>query len=194
MKQKNIKLILGSKSPRRQKFIQELGFPFEVRTKEVEEIYPEDLEKKKVPEYLAKLKSEPLKSGIADNEILITSDTIVLLYGEVIGKPKSREHAIDTLKKLSNNSHTVISGVNLFNPKKEVSFSVETNVYFDKLSDEEITDYVDKFEPFDKAGSYAIQEWIGFIGVKKIEGCYYNIVGFPMNAIYQKIKSEFDNI
>lgn len=187
----NIKLILGSKSPRRQKFIQELGFPFEVRTKEVEEIYPESLDKKLVPEFLAKLKAEPLKDGIKPNEILITSDTIVLQKGEVIGKPKSREHAIETLHKLSNNSHTVISGVNLYNPNKEVSLSVETKVYFDALSEEEIIDYVDKFEPFDKAGSYAIQEWIGFIGVKKIEGCYYNIVGFPMNAIYQKIKEEF---
>lgn len=187
----NIKLILGSKSPRRQKFVQELGFPFEVRTKEVEEIYPKDLSPENVPEYLAKLKSHPLKNEISENEILITSDTIVLQDGEIIGKPKSREHAIETLKKLSNNTHTVISGVNLFNPNKEVSFSVQTKVYFDELSEQEIIDYVDKFEPFDKAGSYAIQEWIGFVGVKKIEGCYYNIVGFPMNAIYQSIKSNF---
>lgn len=183
-----LKLILGSKSPRRQQFIKELGFPFEVRTKEVEEIYPKHLELEKVPEFLAKLKAEPLKNEILDNEILITSDTIVLQNGEIIGKPKSKEDAFNTLKKLSNNSHTVISGVNLFSQSKETSFSVKTKVYFDQLSEEEMRFYIEKFQPFDKAGSYAIQEWIGYIGVQKIEGCYYNIVGFPMNAIYQHLK------
>ncbi len=183
------KLVLGSKSPRRQALIGELGFPVEIRTDEIEEIYPEDLAKEKVPEYLAKLKAQPLIATLAENEILVTSDTIVLLEGSVIGKPKDREDAMQMLRNLSGKSHTVITGVNLVSTDKSHHFSTKTEVHFSVLSDEEITHYVDAHKPFDKAGSYGIQEWLGYIGVSKIEGCYYNVMGLPLHDLYRALKN-----
>ena len=187
----NFKLVLGSKSPRRQALIQELGFPVEIRMKEVEEIYPDDLASEDVPEFLAKLKASPLKNGLKDDEILVTSDTIVLLDGEVVGKPVDSDGAKEMLARLSGNSHTVISGVCLTSNKKQHSFSSHTNVFFNDLSSEEINHYVDTFQPMDKAGSYGIQEWIGYIGVSKIEGCYYNVMGLPLHDLYRALKTKF---
>lgn len=187
----NFKLVLGSKSPRRQALIQELGFPVEIRIKEVEEIYPDDLPSEKVPEFLAKLKAAPLTDSLYDDEILVTSDTIVLLDGEVIGKPKNAAGAKEMLARLSGNTHTVISGVCLTSSKKQYSFSSDTKVFFDVLSSDEINHYVDTFQPMDKAGSYGIQEWIGYIGVSKIEGCYYNVMGLPLHDLYRALKAEF---
>lgn len=185
------KLILGSKSPRRQALIQELGFPVEIRIKEVEEIYPDDLSSEKVPEFLAKLKAAPLKNGLADDEILVSSDTIVLLNGEVLGKPANADEAKKMIARLSGNTHTVISGVCLTSNKKQHSFSSHTKVFFDELTSEEINHYVETFKPMDKAGSYGIQEWIGYIGVSKIEGCYYNVMGLPLHDLYRALKTEF---
>ena len=187
----NFKLVLGSKSPRRQALVQELGFPVEIRIKEVEEIYPADLSSRDVPQFLAKLKAEPLLESLADNEILITSDTIVLLSDEVIGKPKSKEDAKKMLARLSGKMHTVISGVCLSSNKLQHSFSSHTQVHFDALTAEEIEHYVETFMPLDKAGSYGIQEWIGYIGVAKIEGCYYNVMGLPLHDLYKELKSKF---
>ena len=187
----NFKLVLGSKSPRRQALIQELGFPVEIRIKEVEENYPDDLPSEKVPEFLAKLKAVPLKDSLADNEILVTSDTIVLLEGDVIGKPKNAADAKEMLGRLSGKTHTVISGVCLTSNQKQYAFSSHTKVFFDELSKEEINHYVDTFQPMDKAGSYGIQEWIGYIGVSKIDGCFYNVMGLPLHDLYRKLKSEF---
>lgn len=186
----NFKLVLGSKSPRRQALIQELGFPVEIRTKEVEEIYPEDLPSEEVPEYLAKLKASPLKDSLSDNEILVTSDTIVLLDGNVIGKPTDADAAKKMLAKLSGNTHSVITGVCLTSKGEEHTFSSRTKVFFNELSTEEINHYVDNFQPLDKAGSYGIQEWIGYIGVSKIEGCYYNVMGLPLHDLYRKLKDK----
>lgn len=186
-----IKLILGSKSPRRQSLIKELGFEVEIRQKEVEEIYPETLDSKMVPEYLSRLKAEPLIDSIKDNEVLVTSDTIVLLDDEVIGKPKSEKDAKEMIGRLSGRSHEVITGVCLTSIDKQITFSSTTHVEFDDLSQGEIDSYVDKFQPMDKAGSYAIQEWIGYIGVKGIRGCYYNVMGLPLNALYQSLKENF---
>lgn len=186
----NFKLILGSKSPRRQALIKELGFPVEIRTKEVEEIYPEDLPSTDVPEYLAKLKAAPLKDSLSDGEILVTSDTIVLLDGQVVGKPANEEAAKDMLRKLSGSTHTVITGVCLTSQNTEDTFSSQTKVFFGELSEEEINHYVETFKPLDKAGSYGIQEWIGYIGVSKIEGCYYNVMGLPLHDLYRKLKSK----
>lgn len=188
----NLKLVLGSKSPRRQTLIQELGFPVEIRIKEVEEIYPDDLPSHQVPEFLAKLKASPLKNTLSDEEILVTSDTIVLLDGEVVGKPADSDAAKEMLSRLSGNTHTVISGVCLTSNKKQHSFSSHTKVFFDTLSSEEINHYVDTFQPMDKAGSYGIQEWIGYIGVSKIEGCYYNVMGLPLHDLYRELKLEFN--
>lgn len=187
----NFKLVLGSKSPRRQSLIQELGFPVEIRIKEVEEIYPDDLSSEKVPEFLAKLKAAPLRDSLSDDEILVTSDTIVLLDGEVIGKPKNADGAKQMLARLSGNAHTVISGVCLTSNKKQYAFSSHTKVFFDVLSSDEINHYVDTFQPMDKAGSYGIQEWIGYIGVSKIEGCYYNVMGLPLHDLYRELKDKF---
>ena len=187
----DIKLVLGSKSPRRQALIQELGFPVEIRTKEVEEIYPDDLPTHEVPAYLSKLKAEPLRNSLAGDELLVTSDTIVLFDGRVVGKPSDANAAKEMLSKLSGNTHTVITGVSLTSNEKQVTFSSKTTVFFDELSSEEINHYVDTFQPLDKAGSYGIQEWIGYIGVKKIEGCYYNVMGLPLHDLYKNVKSNF---
>lgn len=185
------KLILASQSPRRQSLIKELGFPVEVRTKEVEEIYPDSLKAENVPEYLAKLKAQPLIPTIEADEILVTSDTIVVLDRQVIGKPKDREDSIKMLQNLSGRTHTVITGVNLYSLEKECSFSSHTDVYFSELTNEEIEHYVDTFSPFDKAGSYGIQEWIGYIGVQKIDGCYYNVMGLPLHDLFKALKNNF---
>ena len=185
----NIRIILGSKSPRRQALIKELGFKFEIRTKEVEEIYPADLPIEEVPEFLAKLKAEPIINALSENDILLTSDTVVIHNSEVIGKPKGRDEAIQMLTRLANSSHTVITGVSLISMEKSHSFSSKTEVYFSPISNEEIEAYVDKFEPFDKAGSYGIQEWLGYIAVEKIEGCYYNVMGLPLHDVYKALKN-----
>ena len=187
----DIKIILASKSPRRHALIEELGFPFEIRTKEVEEIYPESLELYSVPEFLADLKAGPLVDTLGTAELLLTSDTIVIHNGKILGKPKGKEDAKNMLRLLSGNMHEVVTGVCLQNRNKKISFSVKTNVHFMDLSKEEIEYYIDNFKPFDKAGSYGIQEWIGFIGVEKIEGCYYNVMGLPVGAVYKAIKNEF---
>ena len=186
-----ISLIIGSKSPRRQDLIKELRFPVEIRTEDVEEIYPDTLDPRMVPEYLSKLKAEPLVESLRDNDTLVTSDTIVLLDNDVIGKPKSEEEARNMLGRLSNRTHEVITGVCLTSNKKEFVFSSITKVTFSELSSEDIEHYVRAYSPMDKAGSYAIQEWIGFIGISKIEGCYYNVMGLPLHDLRRAIISEF---
>lgn len=185
------RIILGSKSPRRQALIKELGFDFEIRTKEVEEIYPEELNIRLVPEYLAKLKASSLENDISDNEILLTSDTVVILKNQLLGKPKNRTESIQMLKNLSGNMHEVITGVYLYSTSIQKTLSSITKVYFSELTEEEIENYVDTFEPYDKAGSYGIQEWIGYIGISKIEGCYYNVMGLPLHDIYKVLKTDF---
>jgi len=183
------KLVLGSKSPRRQALIKELGFPVEVRINEVDEIYPKDLSTAKIPEYLAKLKAQSLLPTLKEGEILITSDTIVLMEEKAIEKPKDRDDAIRMLQSLSGKSHTVITGVFLASNTKKHSFSTQTEVYFSNLVNAEIEHYIDTHQPFDKAGSYGIQEWIGYIGVEKIEGCYYNVMGLPLHDLYRALKA-----
>lgn len=190
---KQINLVLGSKSPRRQELIKELRFPVEIRTEEVEEVYPENLNPRDVPEFLSKLKAEPLRSGIGNSEVLVTSDTIVLLDDEVIGKPKSEDEACAMLERLSNKTHEVITGVCLTSNEKQLTFSSVTKVSFSELSSKDIMHYVKTYSPMDKAGSYAIQEWIGFIGISKIEGCYYNVMGLPLHDLSRALNNEFLN-
>jgi septum formation protein len=179
--------ILASQSPRRQELLKSLGIEFQVRLKEVEENYPEDLQVQQIPEYLARLKSNPFMSELTDKDLLITADTIVLLNGEVIGKPSGREGAETMLRKLSGNEHQVISGVCLSSQKKQKVFSALTNVLFKQLSEKEIQYYISVFRPFDKAGAYGIQEWIGFIGITHIEGSFYNVMGLPVQKLYEEI-------
>ena len=185
-KLKNKNLILASGSPRRQQFLKDLDLDFTIQLKEVEEVFPKDLKGKKIVKYLAQLKASPF-TNLKENDILITADTIVWHKGKMLGKPKSEEEAITMLMSLSGKKHKVYSGVCLKSASKEVVFSNTTTVFFRKLTKEEITFYVKKYNPLDKAGSYGIQEWIGLIGVKQIQGSYFNVMGFPVHKFYKEI-------
>jgi septum formation protein len=184
----NRHLVLGSGSPRRSDFLRELGLDFEVRLQEFEESYPSELKREEISEYLAKLKAKALEPVLSEEEILITADTIVWCEDEALGKPKDREEAIKMLQSLSNKSHEVISSVALTTTKKQVLLSDTTTVNFRKLTDEEIVYYVDHYEPFDKAGAYGIQEWLGYIGITEIRGSYFNVVGFPVQKFYTGLR------
>lgn len=188
-KLKNYKIILASGSPRRQQFLKDLDLDFEIRLKEIDEIYPTILKREEITNYLAELKSCAFDGTLAENEILITSDTIVWHNQRALGKPKDKEDAFTILKSLSNDTHEVITSV-CFNyaSKKHTIFEV-TKVTFNILTDETITYYIDKYRPFDKAGAYGIQEWIGFIGVTKIEGSYPNVMGLPVDKVYQYLST-----
>ena len=184
------KIILASNSPRRQQLLHEMGISFEVRVKPVDEIFPENLSNEEVAIFLCELKANAFaEDEFKDDELLITADTIVCLGDEILNKPNDRPHAIEMLTKLSGKKHEVITGVCLRSKEKMKSFSVSTNVYFRELSMNEIEYYVDAFHPFDKAGSYGIQEWIGFVGITKIEGSYFNVVGFPTEKIFEALKN-----
>ncbi|MDE5638793.1 MAG: Maf-like protein [Odoribacter sp.] len=182
------KLILASSSPRRQQLMQEAGFEFEVRLREVPEVYPDNLPVEKVPEYLACLKASAFKEDLQVDELLITADTIVSIHGKVVGKPHDREHAIGMLRELSGNKHTVISGLCLTTARKQKSCAVCTDVFFRELTEKEIVYYVDRYQPFDKAGAYGIQEWIGYVGIEKINGSFYNVMGLPVQTLYRQLK------
>ena len=188
-----MRIILGSKSPRRRELIQSIGLEAEIVLKsiEIDEIFPQEINPIEVASYLAELKSNPLITNLNSDELLITSDTVVLKDKEILGKPMNREEAISMIQSLSNSRHQVITGVHLRTSSKSLTISNSTDVIFDELTNEEVVYYVDKYKPFDKAGSYGIQEWIGYIGVSKIHGCYYNVMGLPLNALYQTMKLEF---
>ncbi|MEE9350272.1 MAG: Maf family nucleotide pyrophosphatase [Flavobacteriaceae bacterium] len=185
-KLKNYNLILASGSPRRQQFLKELQLDFSISLKEVDEVFPTNLKKEKITEFLAKLKAAAF-GELKDNDILVTADTIVWHNGKMLGKPQSNYEAQEILSQLSGNKHKVFSSVCLKSKDKEVVFSDVTTVYFNRLSQEEINYYVTKFIPYDKAGSYGIQEWIGLIGVKKIKGSYFNVMGFPVHKFYKEL-------
>jgi len=186
LQRKNI--ILGSKSPRRKELLAGLDITFETRTKEVEETFPNTIEQHKVAEYLAEKKGAAFTTELTENDIVITSDTIVLCNGEILGKPKDEKNAFQMLTKLSGKSHQVITGVCIKSTEKTITFSDITKVWFKPLTSEEINYYIKKYKPFDKAGSYGIQEWIGYIGIKKIEGTYFNVMGLPVNLLYEKLQ------
>ena len=180
-------IILASKSPRRQNLLKELGFDFEIKTKEIEEIYPPELKRENVALFLSELKASAFVDDLKENDLIITSDTIVCLGNEIIGKPKGREDAIEMLGKLSGNKHEVITAVTLLSKEKQHTFHEETEVYFKPLTTPEIEYYVDNYQPFDKAGSYGIQEWIGYIGIEKIIGSYFNVMGLPVKRVYEEL-------
>ncbi len=183
---KNHKIILASNSPRRQELLKGLDVDFLIETKEVKELYSSDLKHSEITEYLAKLKSDAFHN-ISENIIIITADTIVWFKDKALEKPKNRNEAIEMIQQLSGNSHQVITSVCIKSSKSQKIITDITKVYFKKLSLNEITYYVDKYKPYDKAGSYGIQEWIGFIGVSKIEGSYFNVMGLPVHKIYQEL-------
>lgn len=180
-------IILASKSPRRQNLLKELGFDFEIKTKEIEEIYPPELQRKDVAVFLSELKASAFVKDLEDNDLIITSDTIVCLKDEIIGKPIDREDAVCMLGKLSGNKHEVITAVTLLSKEKQYTFYDVTEVSFKTLTTQEIEFYIDNYQPFDKAGSYGIQEWIGFIGIEKINGSYFNVMGLPVKRVYDEL-------
>lgn len=182
-------LVLGSKSPRRQELLAGMGFDFDVRTKDTDERFPDSLSPKEVPLYLAALKANELIDELKQGEVLITSDTIVLLDNEILGKPTSPANAKEMLRKLASNNHEVITGVHLKSLEKSHSFSVSTKVFFKPLTEEMIDFYIENYNPFDKAGSYGIQEWIGFVGIDRIEGSYFNVVGLPVAELWDALNN-----
>lgn len=184
-KLKNKKLILASGSPRRRELMAGAGLEFEVAAVEgVEERFPAGMQPFRVPQYLAKLKSNAYPITLNANEILITADTVVILGGEIIGKPADREDAIKMLGRLSGREHTVITGVHLRSAEKNLNFRATSRVKFRQLSQDEIVYYVDKFQPYDKAGAYGIQEWIGYVGVEGVKGSFFNVMGLPIQLLY----------
>ena len=185
---KNYKLILASASPRRQQLMKDAGLTFEVRLKKIVEDYPKDLPSEKVPEYLSKVKAEAFREELQPDEVLVTADTVVCIHGKILGKPANRAEAIGMLQELSGNRHLVVTGVSVTTKTKQISFSALTNVFFKELSDEEIEYYVDVYKPFDKAGAYGIQEWIGYIGIERIEGSFYNVMGLPVQKLYETLR------
>ena len=182
-----LKWVLGSQSPRRKELLAGIGVEFEVRVKDTEEVYPNSLPVEEVPEYLAKLKAEALLPDLSANEAVICADTVVILAGKILGKPVDYEDARQMLSKLSGQKHTVITGVFIGSTTKSTSFSERTDVEFEILSEDEITYYIEKYMPFDKAGSYGVQEWIGYVAVKRMEGTYTNVMGLPTNQLYKEL-------
>lgn len=183
-----MKLLLASKSPRRRQLLAELGFPIEFVDVDVEERVPDGTKASEVAERLACLKAAawPVER-LAPGEVLVTADTVVVHRNQVLGKPSSRDEALAMLHALSGDSHTVYTGVSLRSSTKQISFTESTEVFFRKLTDADIEYYVDHYKPFDKAGAYGIQEWIGMVGVERIEGCFYNVMGLPVARLYERL-------
>ncbi len=185
---KKYEIVLASNSPRRKELLGGLDIDFTVRTLPgISESYPEGLKTADIPLYIAKEKAEANKERMADNELLITADTVVVLGDEVLGKPKDIDDARRMLHKLSGQTHQVITGVCLLAKEKQSSFAVTTNVTFKELSDDEINYYVATYQPTDKAGAYGIQEWIGHVGVTWLDGSYFNVMGLPVQRIYNEL-------
>ena len=185
----NYHIILGSNSPRRKELLAGLDLDFEVKViPGLEEHYPTTLQPEEIPVFLAKQKAAAYIPTLPEKTLLITADTIVWNRNEVIGKPKNREDAIQMLQSLSGHEHHVVTGVCLTTTEKQKAFSVISAVKFATLTNEEIGYYVDKYQPFDKAGAYGIQEWIGYVGVENINGSFYNVMGLPVQRLYQELK------
>lgn len=192
METKQYKLILSSNSPRRKELLSGLGIPFQVRIiDDIDESYPADLNPLDVASYISRKKSEAYKATLQDDEIVITADTVVLCGDEILGKPKDEEEAYKMLETLSGKVHQVITGVTIALKDKERTFSVVTDVTFKALSSQEINYYIKTYKPFDKAGAYGIQEWIGYIGVTSLQGSYFNVMGLPVQRIYEELKTYF---
>ena len=181
------KIVLGSSSPRRQNFLRAMGIPFELRPSNVEEVYPDELKGGEISDFLAKLKADSLKETLAENEILITSDTVVWHRGQSLAKAADEQEAFAMLKTLNNDNHEVITSVCFTTTNTQRIENSITEVTFSDLSDDEIWYYVNEFKPFDKAGAYGIQEWFGLVGIKEIKGSYNNVVGLPTQLVYKTL-------
>ncbi len=186
METKKLKIILASASPRRKELLAGLDLDFEVKvTKGISENYPETLRAEEVPQYISREKAAAYQ--VADNELLLTADTVVIVDNTILGKPHDADDARRMLRLISGRTHQVVTGVTLTTAKAQKTFEVTTDVTFRRLTDDEIDYYITHYRPFDKAGAYGIQEWIGYIGVTSIHGSYYNVMGLPVQRIYQEI-------
>lgn len=186
------KIYLLSKSPRRAQLLHSMGLNFQIIKPAIQEVYPKNMRAEEIPVFLSKLKTSSLlndiSKDISKDAITIAADTVVLSKGNILGKPKSREEAYSMLKNLSSGTHSVVSGVTISYRDVIRSFSETTQVEFSNLTDQEIVYYIDSFKPYDKAGAYGIQEWIGLIGVRSITGCFYNVMGLPTPRLYEELK------
>lgn len=183
------RLILASASPRRRELLAGLDVEFTVDTENTFiESTPDDIDPRMVPELMSKGKSHGFHRELEEDEILVTSDTMVLCGDEILGKPKDKADAVRMLRLLSGREHQVITAVTIRSNKQEKTFSVTSNVYFKNLTDKEIDFYIENFRPFDKAGAYGIQEWIGYIGISRLEGSFYNVMGFPTQRFYEEVQ------
>lgn len=186
---KKYKVILASNSPRRKELLSGLGLEYEVKVMPgIDETYPDTLPTEEVPVYIAREKAEAYRKSIAEDELIITADTVVCIDGEVLGKPADEAEAYAMLRKLAGRTHLVITGVCFTTAQLQKSFAAVTEVTFDQLTDEEISFYVEKYRPFDKAGAYGVQEWIGYVGVTGMNGSFYNVMGLPVQRLYQELK------
>ncbi|SFF60198.1 Maf family nucleotide pyrophosphatase [Thermoflexibacter ruber] len=186
---KNYQLILASQSPRRQQLLKQLGYEFEVRLKETDETVPTYIPTHQVSMFLAEKKANTFKNDLKNNELLITADTIVIIEEEILNKPQSEAEAFEMLAKLSGKVHEVVTGFSLTSTQKQFTDSDTTLVYFKQLSQEEINFYIKNYQPFDKAGSYGAQDWIGMVGIERIEGSYFNVMGLPVHKLYQALQN-----
>jgi septum formation protein len=183
-----LSLILASKSPRRSYLLEQAGIPFTVRTAEVEEVYPEDLPALEVAPYLARLKArESIHLLKSPQEVLLTADSVVIVDGKIFGKPRDRDHALATLRKIAGRMHTVVTGCCLKNEEKERVFAGRSDVFMREITEEELAWYVDTYQPYDKAGAYGIQEWIGLAKIHRIDGTYPNVMGLPVDLVYEEL-------
>ncbi len=185
------KFVLGSQSPRRKALLEGLGIIPDIRTNDMDEHIPTHVLPHQAPEFLAQKKALYFLPSLQENEVLITADTIVIIGHQILGKPIDKKEAIDTLTQLSGNMHEVVSGVCISTRNTQHSFSETTKVFFRSLSKEQINYYVDQFAPYDKAGAYGIQEWIGLVGIEKIEGDFYNVMGLPVGKLVHELQQKF---
>ena len=185
---KNKRIILASKSPRRTELLAGLGVEFISKTKDIEEDFPAEMDPFVVPRYLAEKKAAAFAKDLEGKDLLITADTVVIVDGAILNKPADKAEALLMLKKLSGNVHQVVTGVCMMDQEKSVIFDDQTEVHFKALEEEELLDYIDKFQPFDKAGAYGVQEWIGYVAVYKLIGSFYNVMGLPVHRIYEELK------
>lgn len=183
------KIVLASNSPRRQELLGGLNLGYTIRVLPgIDESYPDYLKGEEIPMYISRKKADAYRNTMGEDELIITADTVVYIHGKVLGKPKSLEEAKEMLRELSGNTHQVITGVCLTTQETQRTFSAMTQVTFDTLTEDEIEFYVKTYQPLDKAGAYGVQEWIGFVGVSKLEGSYFNVMGLPVQRLYQELK------
>lgn len=186
---KSRRIILASKSPRRNELLKGLGLEFLTKTKDVEEDFPDAMDPFAVPRYLAEKKAMAFREDLQEEDLLIAADTVVIVDGEILNKPADEGDALLMLQKLSGNVHQVITGVCMMDRQKTVVFEDQTEVHFKALEEEELLGYIKRFQPFDKAGAYGVQEWIGYVAVYKMVGSFYNVMGLPVHRIYEELKN-----